>query len=71
MFHPRGPGVVGPGLVIGDRWDDIEAAHANGLPAIGAAWGYAASGELDEADIVIEEPRHLRAAALRLLQSPP
>ena len=71
MSHPRGPGAGGPGLVIGDRWDDIEAAHANDLPAIGAAWGYASAGELDEADIVIDDPRQLRAAALRLLQSPP
>ncbi|MDY7109584.1 MAG: HAD family hydrolase [Planctomycetota bacterium] len=59
----------GPGVVIGDRWDDIEAAHANGLPAIGAAWGYASAGELDEADLVIDDPRDLRSTALRLLQS--
>lgn len=63
--------IRGPGAVVGDRWDDIEAAHANGLPAIGAAWGYAASGELEEADIVIDDPRQLRAAAMKLLQSPP
>jgi len=63
--------IRGPGVVVGDRWDDVEAAHANGLAAIGAGWGYAAAGELDEADIVIDDPKQLTAAALRLLQSPP
>lgn len=67
----RVSGGRGPGAMIGDRWDDIEAAHANGLPAIGAGWGYAASGELDEADIGLDDPHQLKAAALRLLQSPP
>jgi phosphoglycolate phosphatase len=57
------------GVVIGDRWDDIEAAHANGLPALGVSWGYADAGELDEADLVIDDPRDLRSAALKLLQS--
>jgi phosphoglycolate phosphatase len=71
MSHPRGPGAGEPGLVVGDRWEDIEAAHANGLPAIGAAWGYAATGELDEAEIVIGNPEQLTTAALRLLQSAP
>jgi len=65
------PLIRGPGAVVGDRWDDVEAAHANGLAAIGAGWGYAASGELDEADIVIGDPGQLRAAALSLLQSAP
>lgn len=42
-----------PAVVIGDRRDDVEAAHANGAYAIGAAYGYGADGELDEADAVI------------------
>lgn len=67
LHRPSG----GRGAMVGDRWDDIEAAHANGLAAIGAGWGYAAAGELEEADIVIDDPKRLTAAALRLLQSPP
>jgi phosphoglycolate phosphatase-like HAD superfamily hydrolase len=44
------------GFVIGDRSDDVEAAHANGLRAIGCAYGYARSGELDGADAVAARP---------------
>jgi phosphoglycolate phosphatase len=71
LLQQIGPvsGGRGPGAVIGDRWDDIEAAHANALPALGAGWGYADPGELDEADLVIDDPRHLRSTALSLLQS--
>ncbi|MEM9428904.1 MAG: HAD hydrolase-like protein, partial [Pseudomonadota bacterium] len=32
-------------IMLGDRRYDIEGARLNGLPAIGALWGY---GELDE-----------------------
>jgi phosphoglycolate phosphatase len=65
----RVSGGRGPGVVIGDRWDDIEAAHANGLPALGVSWGYADAGELEEAELVIDDPRDLRSASLRLLES--
>jgi phosphoglycolate phosphatase-like HAD superfamily hydrolase len=39
-----------PAVVIGDRRDDVDAAHANGAMAIGAEYGYGADGELEEAD---------------------
>jgi len=39
-----------PVVVIGDRRDDVDAAHANGAMAIGAEYGYGADGELEEAD---------------------
>ena len=42
-----------PAVVIGDRRDDVEAAHANGAIAIGTAYGYGADGELDAADAVV------------------
>ena len=41
-----------PGVVIGDRHDDVEAARANGLLAVGCVYGYGADGELDAADAV-------------------
>lgn len=43
-------------VMVGDRWTDIDGAHANNIPAIGAGWGYAAEGEFEEhnADIVAE-----------------
>jgi phosphoglycolate phosphatase len=39
-----------PGIVVGDRHDDIEAAHANGLLAIAATYGYGSESELAAAD---------------------
>jgi phosphoglycolate phosphatase len=39
-----------PGIVVGDRHDDIEAAQANGLVAIAATYGYGRESELAEAD---------------------
>ncbi len=42
-----------PAVVIGDRRDDVEAAHANGAMAIGAAYGYGGDGELEAADTTI------------------
>jgi phosphoglycolate phosphatase len=35
--------------MVGDRIHDMEAAHANHLPAIGAGWGYGGRAELEEA----------------------
>jgi len=48
-----------PAVVIGDRWDDVLAAHHNGLPAIGAAYGYGAPGELAEAEALAHAPAAL------------
>jgi phosphoglycolate phosphatase len=39
-----------PVIVIGDRGDDIQAAHQNGLWAIAAKYGYGAVEELEAAD---------------------
>ncbi len=36
-------------VLIGDRREDILAAHANGIKAIGIGWGFAKPGELDDA----------------------
>ncbi|UCD75859.1 MAG: HAD family hydrolase [Phycisphaerales bacterium] len=56
-----------PGVVIGDRYDDIEAAHANGLLALGAAYGYGEEAELDEADAIIGDPARLAETIRRLV----
>jgi phosphoglycolate phosphatase len=48
-----------PGLVIGDRADDIEAAHENGLYAIASGYGYGKPGELDAADATAHTPAEL------------
>lgn len=56
-------GVTDPSRVamIGDRSHDVAGAHAHGIVCIGAAWGYAADGELETAgaDIVCSTPADL------------
>ena len=46
----------------------MEAAHANGIPAIGATYGYGREGELDAADIRITRAPDLPAAIGHLLR---
>jgi phosphoglycolate phosphatase len=58
-----------PGIVIGDRWDDVAAAHENGLRAIGAAYGYGPLKELVEADALAHAPWELPGLVLVLLGS--
>jgi phosphoglycolate phosphatase len=57
------------GVVTGDRHDDVEAAHANHLRAIGAAYGYGGPGELDGADLILDRPDDLARAVLRMLEA--
>ena len=56
-----------PGIVIGDRRDDIEAAHGNGLLAIGATYGYGSPEELVAADATIASFDELPALVETLL----
>lgn len=39
-------------VMIGDRIYDMEGAGANGIPAVGAGWGYAPAGELEGSEAV-------------------
>ena len=52
-----GPDVSALALV-GDRAQDVHGAHAHAISAIGAAWGYAAPGELEaaNADMIAAAP---------------
>lgn len=36
-------------LMVGDRFQDVQGAQANGLGCIGVRWGFAAAGELETA----------------------
>ncbi|MCG2622049.1 HAD hydrolase-like protein [Arthrobacter sp. I2-34] len=38
-----------PAVMVGDRHFDVAAAVQHGIPALGAAWGFAAAGELEAA----------------------
>jgi phosphoglycolate phosphatase len=47
------------GVVIGDRRDDLRAAHENGLLALASGYGYGTPEELAEADAVAHSPADL------------
>jgi phosphoglycolate phosphatase len=53
-------------IMVGDRLHDVVGARAHGLACLGAGWGYAAPGELEEAGAaaVYGEVADLRKALL-------
>ena len=54
-------GPVSTCVMVGDRFYDVQGAHAVGIPACGALWGYGSAQELEEAgaDILAESPQQL------------
>ncbi len=56
-----------PAIVVGDRGDDIAAAHENGLRAIASCYGFGTPEELAGADAHVEAPAELAGAVSRLL----
>jgi phosphoglycolate phosphatase len=50
--------------MIGDRIFDIQAAHANGIRCLAAAWGYGPSEECAQADAVAATPGEVPALLL-------
>jgi phosphoglycolate phosphatase len=52
------------GTMVGDRHVDIHAAHAHGLRAVGATWGFGTPAELREAsaEVLVAEPADLPGA---------
>ena len=57
-------------VMIGDRYTDIDGAHACNLDAIGCRWGYAPAGEMEEhgAYEIIEQPEQLEDAVNRYFE---
>lgn len=51
LAHALASSGASPGraVMLGDREHDVIGARANGLPCIGAAWGYGGAGELARA----------------------
>jgi len=43
-------------VMVGDRHYDFDAAHANGMRAIGVSWGYGGTDELARADYICDTP---------------
>ena len=54
-------------IVIGDRFHDIETAVQNGLKSIGCAYGYSTDGELDKADIMVNDITEIPSAVEKLI----
>ncbi len=61
---PNGPQV---GIVVGDREDDVGAAHAHGAWAIGVSYGFGSRGELRGADAIVHAASEIPLAVHRLL----
>ncbi|MHC4107999.1 MAG: HAD family hydrolase, partial [Planctomycetota bacterium] len=56
------------GVLVGDRDDDINGAAANGLRAVGCAYGYGRDGELAGADAVASSATEVAALVRGLLE---
>ena len=54
-------------VVIGDTSHDIEAGHAIGAKVVAVRTGYSQPGDLDDADVTLDDLSDLRAAMLALL----
>ena len=57
---------AGEAVMVGDRYNDVEGAHANGIPCIGVLFGYGTRAELTEAgaDFIAEGPAAVRRLVL-------
>ena len=56
-------------VMVGDRIGDIRAGHANGIPAIAAAFGYGNDQEWAEADFRADNVEELHAQLLQWVKS--
>ncbi len=56
-------------VMIGDRGNDVRAAHANDVRAVGVLWGYGSRQELADADALVVNPRSLERRLKRRIQS--
>ena len=56
-----------PAVVIGDTGHDVEAGHAIGARVVAVRTGYAEPGELDDADVILDDLSDLRLSMEALL----
>ena len=54
-------------VVVGDRGDDVESAHANGALAVAVTYGFGSAEELRDADATLHAADEIPAAVCRLL----
>ena len=57
-----------PVVVVGDRADDVESAHANGALAVGVTYGFGTRKELAGADALVDSAEEIRAAVQWLVE---
>ncbi|NIA12488.1 MAG: HAD-IA family hydrolase [Nitrospiraceae bacterium] len=57
-----------PVVVVGDRHDDVDAAHAHGALAIGARYGFGADEELRETDAQVDAADEIGIVVARLVK---
>ena len=55
-------------VVIGDTGHDVEAGHAIGAKVVAVKTGYAQPGELDDADVILDDLSDLEASMVALLE---
>ncbi|MHC4481220.1 MAG: HAD family hydrolase [Planctomycetota bacterium] len=60
-----------PAVLVGDRPADVEAAHHNGVPAIGALYGMSAAEDLAAAEALAESPADLPRLVREALREGP
>ena len=56
-------------VMIGDRGNDVRAAHANDVCVIGVLWGYGSRKELADAEALVANPRSLERRLKRPIRS--
>jgi len=56
-------------VMIGDRGNDVRAAHANDVSAVGVLWGYGSRRELADAEALVVTPRSLERRLKRPIRS--
>ena len=66
IFRRIQPEYKGQFIVIGDRFHDIETAVKNGLCSIGCGYGYCTEGELEKADMIVNDIREIPKAVTQL-----
>ncbi len=59
--------VARPAMMIGDRFVDFDAARQNGIPSIGATYGYGLAEEYGNADLTVASVSELPAAISTVL----
>ncbi|MBX7259016.1 MAG: HAD hydrolase-like protein [Candidatus Hydrogenedentes bacterium] len=60
---------VRPVIVIGDRSDDVDSAHAHGAFAVASLYGFGSREELRDADAFVQEVIEIPSAIERLVSS--